>query len=91
MAEKTEKIISINLRSKIRNVPKWKNVKGATAVLRKILKKQIFEGMKDNYKIKIDSKLNEKLWSRGIRNPPAKLKIRLIKKDENLIEAKLVE
>jgi large subunit ribosomal protein L31e len=89
MVEKAEKIISINLRGKMQTAQRWKNAKIASLILRNILKKQKFEGMKDDYKIKFDSELNEKMWSKGIRNPPTKLKIKLTKKDESIIEAKL--
>jgi len=32
--------------------------------------------------IKIDSKLNEKLWERGIEKPPSKIRVRVKKEEE---------
>ena len=45
---------------------------------------------RDLKKIKIDMYLNETLWFRGIRNPPARIRVRAIRKGD-LVRVELVE
>ncbi len=40
--------------------------------------------------IRIDSTLNEKIWEKGIENPPSKLRIR-VKKEEDVATVYLAE
>jgi len=37
---------------------------------------------RDLNKIKIDRYLNEEIWHRGIRNPPAKIKVKAVKEND---------
>ena len=45
---------------------------------------------RDLNKIKIDKYLNEELWFRGIRNPPARIKVKAVKEGE-IVRAELAE
>jgi len=40
--------------------------------------------------IKLDSSINEALWSRGIKKPPRSVKVKVVK-EENIVKASLVE
>lgn len=82
MAE--EKILTINLRKKLVKTKKWKKAKNYLKVLRELLRRKF-----KTDKIKIDGKLNEKIWGKGIENPPSKLKIKVIKLDDGTIKAEL--
>ena len=72
-----EKIITINLRKLLVKEPNWKRADAASQILKKILQKRT----KAN-KIKINKGLNEFIWRRGIKNPPAKLRIKLVESDK---------
>jgi len=82
MAE--EKILTINLRKNLIKSRKWEKAKDYLKVLRELLRRKF-----KTDKIKIDGKLNEKIWERSIENPPSKLKIRVIKSDDGTIKAEL--
>lgn len=84
MAE--EKIITLNLRKQLARIPTWKRSSGAVKILREILKKKT--KMRE---IKIGNNINEKIWSRGIRNSQTKLRIKVTKIDEETGKAELVE
>jgi len=83
MAE--EKVVVLNLRKKLLKTPKWKRSKELMGLLKKIIEKQ---GSK---KITIDKKLNEKIWSRSIENPPTKLRVKIIKPDDKSVRVELLE
>jgi large subunit ribosomal protein L31e len=82
MAE--EKIIIVNLKKKLLKTPKWRRSKEAMNILKEILKKQRSE------KIKIDKRINEKIWSKGIENPPAKLRLKIVRLDDKSIRVELL-
>ena len=79
-----EKILTINLRKKLVKTKKWKKAKNYLKVLRELLRRKF-----KTDKIKIDGKLNEKIWGKSIENPPSKLKIKVIKSDDGTIKAEL--
>jgi len=81
-----EKILTINLRKKIVKTKKWKKAKNYSKVLRELLRRNF-----KTDKIKIDGKLNEKIWEKSIENPPSKLKIKTSKLDDGTIKAELVQ
>ena len=68
MAE--EKIVKVNLRRNLKNVPRWKRQTSLTKLLRKKLNSE---------KMKIGQGLNEKFWS--TKSPKVRLKI--IKDDKS--------
>ena len=81
-----EKIITVNMRKELTKVPRWVKAKRAVKILGKFLEKQV-----ETENLKIDKKLNEKIWSKSIKNPPAKLRIKIIKVDDKTYRAELVE
>jgi large subunit ribosomal protein L31e len=81
-----EKIITLNLRKKIIGKARWKRSRSTLNVLKEILKKQT-----KSDKIKIDKKLNEKIWSRSSEKPSTKLKIKLTKLDDGSVKVELIE
>ena len=83
--EKKENIeeyhIKVNIRKWIIRTPLYRRAKKAAKVLKQILKVR--------YKandVKLSIKLNNYIWSRGIKKPPTKYKLRIIKKD-NIVYA----
>jgi len=84
MAE--EKIITLNLRKQVVKAPPWKRSNAAIKILRETLEKKT-----KIKKIKIEKNVNEKIWSRSIRNPQTKLRIKVTKIDEETGKAELIE
>jgi ribosomal protein L31E len=80
-----EKIITINIRKKLKMTPYWNRSSTAARMIRDILEKH------SKKKIKIDKSLNEKVWERSIQNPKTKLKIKITSIDEKTAKAELVE
>ena len=75
MAE--EKIVKINLRRRMKNIPRWKRKTAFGRLLRERLKSD---------KMKISQGLNEKIWS--LKSPKVRVKI---VKDGKLVKAEFVE
>ena len=75
MAE--EKIVKINLRRRMKNMPRWKRKTIFGRLLRERLKSD---------KMKISQSLNEKIWS--LKSP--KIRIKVVKDDKS-VKAELVE
>jgi len=80
-----EKIITINIRKKLKETPYWKRSSTASRIVRDLLKRH------SKKKIKIDKSLNEKIWERSIQNPKTKLKIKITSIDDKTSKAELVE
>lgn len=71
MAEETkEKIMIINLRGKLTNVPRWQRSRKVVSILKEKLKKQAKVD-----RVRIGDRLNKKIWERGAKNPPGKIKV----------------
>ena len=80
----------IPLREKIRVVPRYKKTNKAIKTIKEFLARHMKIRDRDLNKIKLDSYLNEFLWSRGIRNPPHKVKVKARKQGE-IVRAELVD
>jgi len=72
-----EKIITINLRKKLIKSPKWKRSSFLSKLLFETIKKRTH---KDN--VIIDQSVSKEIWSRGIKNPPTKLKLKISEEDD---------
>ncbi|MFA4953514.1 MAG: 50S ribosomal protein L31e [Candidatus Pacearchaeota archaeon] len=101
MAKKTEeKIVTIEreyiipLREKCRVVPRYKKTPKAVKTIKEFLVKHMKIYDRDTRKIKIDGYLNDYLWFRGIRRPPHKIKVKVIKEitdGKELVRVELVD
>ncbi len=80
----------IPLRREILKVPRHKRTPKAVKAIKKFLAKHMRVPERDTSKIKLDKYLNQELWFRGIKNPPAKIKVKA-KKEGELIKVELVE
>lgn len=79
-----EKEYVIPLREKCRVVPRYKKANKAIKTIKEFLVRHMKIRDRDLKKIKIDSFLNEMIWSRGIRRPPHKIKVKVTKEGENV-------
>ena len=83
--DELERTITIPLRA-TKMEPRTKRAKRAV----KEVRENIMRHMKvDAEHVWIDQELNEKLWERGIQNPPSKITVHAVKFDDGLVEVSL--
>lgn len=88
MPDEVERVYTIPLRQRLKNVPRSK--RAPTAV--KLVKQHIHRHMKaDEGDVWIDPLLSEHIWSRGITNAPGRLRVRAIKFEDGIVEVSLQE
>ena len=81
----------IPLRRKCLKTARYRRAKKAIRVLKEFLARHMKVEERDLNKIKIDKWLNNEIWFRGIKNPPAKIKVKAKKFDSGVVEAELAE
>ncbi|MDR0334928.1 MAG: 50S ribosomal protein L31e [Methanomassiliicoccaceae archaeon] len=85
--DEDERIINIPLRA-TKMAPRTKRAKRAI----KEIRENIMRHMKvSEDKVWIDTELNERIWERGIQNPPSRITVRAVKFDDGLVEVSLPE
>jgi large subunit ribosomal protein L31e len=83
---KLERIYTIPLRKNFVKVPKYYRSKRAINQIKAF----IVRHMKvEEENIKIGKNLNEQVWMHGIKNPPGKVKVKIVK-DDNKVTVELV-
>jgi len=88
--EKIEREYIIPLREKGRSVPRYKKAPKAVRSVKEFLARHMKIRDRDLNKVKIERNLNEFLWFRGIKNPPHKVKVKVVKEGE-VVRAELSE
>ncbi len=94
--KKEEKVVLereyvIPLRRGVQKVPRYKRAKKAIRVIREFLVRHMKVYDRDLRVIKIDQWLNEELWFRGIKKPPAKIKVIAKKFADGIVRVELAE
>ncbi|OGS55898.1 MAG: 50S ribosomal protein L31e [Euryarchaeota archaeon RBG_19FT_COMBO_56_21] len=95
MVEELERVFTIPLKI-TKRVPKTKRAPRAIKEIKAFVRKHMGqkgrsaeeEEQKDVW---VDYRLNELLWSRGIENPPSKVRVKAIRFEDGLIEVSLPE
>ncbi len=80
-----ERIYVIPLRE-AKEKPRYKRASKAIDLIREFLRRHL-----KAERIKIDEGLNRKIWSRGAKKPPSKVRVRAVKKDDGSVEVFLAE
>lgn len=86
MADEIERIITIPLRA-TKMAPRTKRAERAIKEIRDNIARHMKAEKEDVW---IDKSLNEKIWERGIQNPPHKITVKAVKFDDGLVEVSLV-
>lgn len=86
-----ERIYNIPLRKSWLKVAKYKRAKKAVKALKEFLAKHMKVEDRDLKNVKLDTYLNEEIWFRGIKKPPAKIKVKAVKLDDGIVKAELLE
>ncbi len=84
-SDKVEREYIIPLRPKWKNVARYKRANKAVKTIREFLVKHMKIRDRDINKVRIDKLLNEYIWHRSIRNPPAKIKVKAVKEGDKII------
>jgi len=79
----TERVYTIPLRD-VKSVPRSIRAPKAIRSVREFLQKHM-----KSEEIIIDASINEKIWERGIKKIPSKIKVKAIKDDDGVVEATL--
>jgi ribosomal protein L31E len=81
-----ERTYTVPLRPGFRNAPAYYRTNKAMRTLRLFLCRHM--KVKDEY-VRIGQHLNEKIWGHGIKNPPPRVTIHVIKGDDGIVKAEL--
>ena len=87
MAEETARIITVPLKA-AKNVPRTRRANRAVKEVRSFIARHM---KADEDKVWIDMPVSEKIWERGIQNPPSKITVKAVKFDDGLVEVTLPE
>ncbi len=95
MAEEVEMVFTVPLRM-TKQVPKTKRAPRAIKEIKDYVRQHLADksASKEDVPEKdvwIDYRLNEHLWSRGIENPPSRVRVKAIRFEDGLIEVSLPE
>ncbi len=96
MADKTENKIllereyTIPLRRAWLKAAEYKRVRKSVKTIRKFIARHMKVPERDESKVKINKWLNHELWFRGIKHPPAKIKVK-VKKYLDHVDVELAE
>ena len=88
--KKLEREYVIPLRKQTNKVPRYKKANKAVKAIKEFLAKHMKVEDRDLSKVKLDKFLNEMVWNRGIRNPPAKIKVKAVK-ENGIVKVEAVE
>ncbi len=87
MADEFERVMVIPLR-KTKQAPRTRRANRAV----KEVRENVMRHMKvDAENVWIDASVNDKIWERGIRDPPSKITVKAVKYDDGLVEVSLAE
>jgi len=97
MVEELERVFTIPL-TVTKQVPKTKRAPRAIKEIKEYVRRHMTdkaaaeeEEKGERKDVWLDYKLNELLWSRGIENPPNKVRVKAIRFEDGLIEVSLPE
>ena len=88
--EKAWKEFIVPLRRKFKKTASYRRAPKAIRAIKEFLVRHMKMYDRDLKKVKLDKYLNEFVWTRGIKNPPSKIKIRAVV-DGDFIRAELAE
>ena len=79
--EKLEREYIIPLRKNCNKVPSYKKANKAIRTIKEFLAKHMKVEDRDLDKVKVDKYLNEMIWHQGIKHPPSKIKVKVVKEN----------
>lgn len=89
-SKKLEREYIIPLRKKFLKAPRYDRSRKAVKAIKQFIAKHMKVEDRDLKKVKLDKYLNNEIWSRGMKKPPAKVKVKAIKED-GIVKVDFVE
>ncbi len=86
-----EREYTVGLRRAWLVVPRYKRAKKAVKALKEFIARHMKVENRDVTKVKIDKWLNNEIWFRGARKPPAKIKVKARKYADGTVYVELAE
>ena len=86
----SEREYIVPLRKEWLKVPRYRRAKKATKALKEFIAQHMKVYDRDLKKVKIDILLNNEIRFRGSKKPPARIKVRAVKRESGIVEVKLV-
>ena len=77
--ENTARIYTVNL-TKAWDTPKYRRTDRVINIIKEFTQRHM-----QTDKVKIDQDLNRHIWSRGKKNPPRKIRLRMVKEDDDTV------
>jgi large subunit ribosomal protein L31e len=81
----------IPLRKEWQKVPRYKRANKAVKAIKEFLVRHMKVYDRDLNKVRVDKYLNSEIWFRGIKHPPARIKVKAVKDSEGIVRVELVE
>ncbi|MEI6058287.1 MAG: 50S ribosomal protein L31e [archaeon] len=81
----------IPLRRKVQKAQRYRRAKKAIRVIREFLVKHMKAKDRDLRLVRVDKYLNQEIWYRGIKKPPARIKVRATKDSEGIVRVELAD
>lgn len=85
MADQDERILNIPLR-RAKNDPASKRASIAMKEIREYVSRHMKVPAEDVW---IDNSTNEEVWKRGIKKPPSKIRVKIIKFEDGIVEVSI--
>jgi len=85
-----EKEYTIPLRAEWRKVANYRRTGRAVKEIKRFIAKHMKVPDRDLTKVKLDMYLNQEIWFRGRKKPPAKIKVKAVKEDD-IVKVTLVD
>jgi len=85
-----EREYTIPLRCEWKKVPRYKRANKAIKAIKEFLVRHMKIRDRELKKVKVDKYLNEAVWFRGIKKPPQKIKVKVVKEGD-IVRAELSE
>lgn len=76
-----EKIFVVPI-GEVKKAPRYRRARRAAKLIREYLARHM-----KSERIKLDPKLNEKLWERGQEKPPSKIRVKAVKDEDGVVNA----
>lgn len=86
-----ERTYVVPLSAKLRPVRTYKRARKAVKLIREFIARHMKVEERDVKKVKLDKMLNNEIWYRGIKNPPARIKVKAKKMSDGIVYVELAE
>lgn len=80
-----ERIYVIPLRE-VKEKARYRRAAKAMELIREFVKRHL-----KTEKVRIEESLNEKVWSRGAKKPPSRVRVKVVKKEDGTVEVSPAE